>query len=464
MDRLASEPTFETSGMQTSQEMETDKRRCLNCETALVGRFCHACGQDHRRGRLVTADSSSKVMSDERRGCSCSGVGCGCLLGFIFGALVVAGGAWGWWSFYKQAIRDPLMHLEVPEGPLTKEQTKDQIDQLGKVFLASSGNVGLVIGILKDGEQHVFGYGSTSRDRQQVPDGETVFELASCGKTFTATALADMHLKGELNWDDPLFEFLPAEVDVPTYENRQITLMDLATHTSSLPTLTRTIEENIVAGMEDPWRANSFEKLYRDLSEIELTRPIAKEYDYSNLGMGLLGHALERRAKVSYEELVIGRICEPLVMTSTKMTLDDSMKDRLATPHARGEPTIVWEDRTLAGAGSFLSTANDMLKYVGAQFDEDNELYNTLQATRQKRRVAGSPWESIGLAWHITSENAVDIVWHTGGSGGSSSYVGFIEQSQVGVVVLANSSSSLMNIGSDVSSIGDTILYLLHLH
>jgi len=378
-------------------------------------------------------------------------------LGFFAGALLAVAGAWGWWLIYVESVRQPLMNLEVAAGPLPPVELQRQIDKLAAGFLKSRDNVGLVIGVVKDGQQMVFAYGSLARGNAQAPDGETLFELASVGKTFTTAVLADMHLQGELSWHDPLQKLLPAQVRVPEYQGRPITLLDLATHTSGLPSLPPGFFEKSTDPL-NPYKDYTVADLYEALPRIELRRAPGTKYEYSNLGMGLLGHALERRAGVPYEQLILERICQPLDMADTRMTLDEALQARLARPHSGGQPVPVWEDRTLPGAGSFLSTADDMLRYLSAHWsDEDAPLHRALHATTRKQRVGRTPWDSLGLGWHIASENAADILWHDGAAGGSTSYVGLIQDRQVAVVVLANSTSSVFDLGN-------TVLYLLYLH
>lgn len=66
------------------------------------------------------------------------------------------------------------------------------------------------------------------------------------------------------------------------------------------------------------------------LSGYQLTRDIGSQFEYSNVGVGLLGHALSRRAGTDYETLVTSRICKPLEMESTRITLSPELTKRLA--------------------------------------------------------------------------------------------------------------------------------------
>ena len=399
-----------------------------------------------------------------RSGCrpaaACFGLGClpGLLIGLLLGA---AGGVWAWIEFEAATIMDPLSDLGIDKETLSLDETKRYVDHLAADYLADPDNIGLVVGVVEEDELRVWGYGRVTNDSPKTPDGETLFELASVGKTFTATMLADMHLRGELSWNDPLEKHLPDAVKVPRHEDRKIKLLDLATHTSGLPSL----PPNMRFGDPlNPYADYTTEELYAGLGQITLPRRPGQEYEYSNLGFGLLGDALAGRAGTRYEDLIVEQICEPLGMASTRMTLNADLESRLATPHDGGEPVLVWDDTTMPGAGSFLSTADDMLKYVAANWrdpaggpDDTTPLVQAMRETTRKRCPADTPEQSVGLGWHIQSENALDIIWHNGGAGGSCSYVAFLHEPRVGVVVLSNSSNP-------VDDLGRKVLYLLARH
>lgn len=388
-----------------------------------------------------------------------AGLAVGCLpallLGAVLGAVV---GVWAWIEVESAGVLDPLADLDIAEEHLSLDDTRKYVDRLAREYLADEENVGLVVAVIEGSDARVFGYGRVALDNEQPPDGDTMFELASVGKTFTTTVLADMHLKGELNWDDPLQAFLPESVRVPQHAGRAVTLLDLATQTSGLPHM----PPNFQPGEPlNPYAAYTVEEMYAGLGQSSLSAEPSTGYEYSNFGFGLLGHALERTAGQSYEALVIERLCDPLDMDSTCMTLDESVRARLAVPHDRGRPVLVWEDTTMAGAGSFLSTTNDMVKYVQAHWPANDGLdqpFGHIAAeTTRKRRSTDIPSRAMGLGWHIDSENALDIIWHNGGAGGSSSYVAFLVEPRVGVVLLSNSSNS-------VDELGHTVLYLLVRH
>src|SRR5262245_15427918 len=298
--------------------------------------------------------------------------------------------------------------------------------------------VGIVVGVITPHGRQVISHGAFAQGDPRRLDGDTMFEIASVGKVFTALALADMVQRGEVALDDPVAEYLPPGVTMPERGGRAITLRDLATHTSGLPRMPTNFAPSDPA---NPYADYTVEQLHAFLSGYALTRDIGSQYAYSNLGYGLLGNVLARRAGVDYETLIASRISRPLGLASTAITLPPSLAARLAQGHNELlQPVPVWDDTTLAGAGALLSSVNDLLAFVAAHLAEsDSSLGSAMAAMRSVRRPTGTPNLDIALGWHILTQEGREFVWHNGGTGGYSSFVGFCPQTGVGVVVLANS-------------------------
>jgi CubicO group peptidase (beta-lactamase class C family) len=182
------------------------------------------------------------------------------------------------------------------------------------------------------------------------------------------------------------------------------------------------------------------QQLYEFLSRYQLPRDPGAAYEYSNLGVGLLGHTLSLKARTSYEQLVTRRILTPLGMTETAITLAPAMRARLAPGHD-GEGHVVpnWDLPTLAGAGALRSTAKDLITFLVANLDSTaTPLSRALQRTHVERQPTNDPNLKIGLAWHVLARPVGKIVWHNGGTGGYRSFIGFDPVRRIGVVVLCN--------------------------
>jgi CubicO group peptidase (beta-lactamase class C family) len=296
----------------------------------------------------------------------------------------------------------------------------------------------------------VLGYGKVAKDRETQPDGNTIFEIGSATKVFTTIALADMVKDGLVAFDDPISKLLPSSVKAPTYEGKEITLVHLATHTSGLPR----IPGNLLATTKDagnPYANYAVSDLYEFLSNHKLQREPGKDYEYSNLGMGLLGHLLALKSGTTYEELVVKRICDRLDMKDTRIGLSPEQQTRLAKGHSiQALPVSNWDIPTLAGAGALRSTVNDMLKFVAANLGQSNtSLTGVLESCHTVRVKPPNPRLEVALGWHVVplDEGGRKIIWHNGGTGGYRSFIGFVKESKTGVVVLSNSGNSVDDIG-----------------
>jgi serine-type D-Ala-D-Ala carboxypeptidase/endopeptidase len=309
----------------------------------------------------------------------------------------------------------------------------------------SGQHPGIVVGILENGERRTIAHGVRVTDGDSV-DAHTVFEIGSINKVFTAVMLAEMVRRGEVRIDDPVAKFLPSAVRVPERAGRQITLLDLVTHHSGLPRLPGNLEP---ADRENPYADYTAQDLHRFLSGYRLERDIGERFEYSNLGVGLLGHVLARRADTSYEAALIERVLEPLTLDETRITLTPPMRERLAPGHtAQGRVTKGWDIGALTGAGGLRSTADDMLTFAAAHFDSSGVLFASLRtALRAQRPIERGGRDSVGLGWMLMRQNGHPVAWHNGGTGGYRSFLGLDREGQWAVVVLTNSAVSVDDIG-----------------
>jgi CubicO group peptidase (beta-lactamase class C family) len=306
--------------------------------------------------------------------------------------------------------------------------------------------VGIVVGLVDATGERFLAAGATAPGGKAVPDADTVFEIGSITKVFTSLVLADMVLRGEVKLDDPVARFLPSTVKVPERDGRKITLLDLSNQVSGLPRMPDNFKP---ADMGDPYVDYGPAQMYEFLGKVQLARGIGEKYEYSNLGVGLLGHAMALKAGMSYEELVRKRVLEPLGMNDTAMTLPDRLKARLAAGSGPNlSPVKNWNFDAIAGAGALRSTARDMLKFLTAAAGlRETPLRGAFDLMLKAERPTGTPDLAIGMAWHIWRKYGTEIVWHNGGTGGYRSWAGFDPDKKAGVVVLCNTSFGVDDLG-----------------
>jgi CubicO group peptidase (beta-lactamase class C family) len=304
-------------------------------------------------------------------------------------------------------------------------------------------NPSIVIGIIDQNGPTYYSFGSKKIDGPAA-DEHTIYEIGSISKVFTATLLANNIIKGKMKADDPIEEYLPAFVKVPTYEGAHITLGNLSDHTSSLPRLPSNMPS---ADPSNPYADYTVDMMYSFLSTCELTRPIGSEYEYSNLAVGLLGHILALDAKSSYEELLTKVITTPLKMTETGITLNAKMKANMATGTTMGMEVENWDIPTLAGAGAIRSSVSDMLLFLSANMGITKSPLKEAMELAQTQRHDKANGIAVGLGWHITKGAVGNVIWHNGGTGGFRTFIGFVKETGKGVAIFTNSTESVDDIG-----------------
>lgn len=316
---------------------------------------------------------------------------------------------------------------------------------------------GIVFGIVEaDGTTRILSAGSGGPGTPPL-GARSVFELGSINKTFTGTLLALAVRRGEVSLDDPVADYLPDSVTVPSWHGRKITLLDLATHRSGLPGL----PTNFIPGdLGDPYADYTIPVLYHFLSTYQLPREPGTQAEYSNLGFGLLGHALARAAGTTYPELLRERILKPLGMDHTAYQSESAyteagMGEWMTKPHNRGQVVPPWTGtEAIWGAGGLRSTMGDMLKYLAANLGPpDTELKRAMRDAQRARVPFDDPRAGkglrIGLAWWTESAPGGDrvIVEHGGTTGGSTAEIAFEPAQGVGFVRLTNTGSFPDNLG-----------------
>ena len=312
---------------------------------------------------------------------------------------------------------------------------RDSLQHILNARVATGRTPGLVVGVRYPGGGYEVAAGV---ERQGKPmDASSVVEIGSITKTFTGILLADMVARGEVRLDQPVAELLPAGTRVPSRNGRQITLGDLSSQISGLPRLPDNMAPKDSA---NPYADYTVAMMYDFLARYELPRDPGARYEYSNLGVGLLGHALALAAGKSYEALVRERILAPLGMTHTGISVDAAMRAHAAEGHDPGGDIVPWWDLpTLAGAGALRSSLDDMLKYLAANIDPPaTPLGRAIAASHASRFTVNNALQ-LGLNWHISTINRDTLVWHNGGTAGFRTIIAWNPRTRVGAVLLGTS-------------------------
>jgi serine-type D-Ala-D-Ala carboxypeptidase/endopeptidase len=296
---------------------------------------------------------------------------------------------------------------------------------------------GMIAVVVNEAGTRTTSYGSSGMPNLAV-DRDSVFEIMSITKVLTSLLLADMVARGEVAFDDPVARYLPPSVTLHE-KGRPIALIDLATYTSGLP--------NMPGNLPPDWYANpnpmadyTEAKLYEFLSSYVPKYEPGTHYEYANLSFGLLGIALAHRAGKSYEELLVERVCSPLGLTHTRITLTGELRRHLVQGHDLDlKPTQLWDWPAMPGAGYVRSTANDLTVFLKACMGLTQSLLSApmgrLLETRKATPLVGT---DVAMGWFISSDGKDEIAWKSGLSAGCNTFIGFSTKRRRGAVLLSN--------------------------
>lgn len=295
----------------------------------------------------------------------------------------------------------------------------------------------LGVGLTWQGGHHV----QALRGRGAPPAADSLFALGELTQVFTGALLALLVDQGRLRLDTPLAELIPRPL-LPDEAAGRITVEQLATHTSGMPRLPPNLDSES-QNPEDPfghYSAGLFGELLRGYRP---ERPPPQPYRESILGMGVLGHALSRRAGLNYGHALRDLLFKPLGMVDTMARVADEQAPRLRPGHtARGQQLAPWTFPALPGAGALHSTVPDLLRFLDANLGRgDASIVRALKLTHAPRVEAGPA--RGGLGWVVSQVRGHPVVWRSSVMGGYTGFLGFAAAADAGVVLLSDHGWSL---------------------
>lgn len=304
----------------------------------------------------------------------------------------------------------------------------------------AAGFRSLAVGLV-DGERTTYAFVGDRGDGR-APDTSTTFEVASVTKTFTALLLADAVQRGEVALDDPIEGLLP---ELEGSEAGEVTLEELATHRSGLPAYADVVSGAAYEGFGAADLAVEDEAAVIGQT-LALRLSGRGTWQYSNLGVSLLGFGLARAAReASWESLVHRRILDPLGMTATTFARTAADVPASAAQGHRSNGTRVLP---VTGAGylpagtTTFTTVADMTAYAGAILSGRAP---GLTALEPRYDLGGN--EQIGLVWYSRPSGGHTVWWHDGGVPGFSSVLVVDRVAGRAVVVLGGSEQGVDAVG-----------------
>lgn len=358
-------------------------------------------------------------------------------------------GGWYVFSLVRTDLNEPAF-----------DSLEEEIHSLADKYV----EVGAMVGVI-DLQQNrsIYSFGRRSFDSPEPPDADTVFEIGSITKTFTAILAADMFERGLIdNENEIVAHYLPADnVTMPSTDGAQITFTHLLRHTSGIPRkpFVDIPRKPFVEGspfplpegfdIQDPYAAYTTEDIYEYLtSYCTLEFKPGTRWEYSNTGYGLLGHTLGLIDGTSYESILKRNIFDVLHMNNSSLFLTEQQLTNVASGHYRdGSNTVpFWTAQDIfQGCGFIKSSLNDMFKYLEANMGlVQSPLKEAMERTH--RRTPELDTNSMGYTgwqWYIHElEDGQEIIYSGGNTNGQSSFIAFNPSSLTGAIILMNSQNA----------------------
>jgi beta-lactamase class C len=325
---------------------------------------------------------------------------------------------------------------------------KEVIQQLAEKFMLEKEAPGLAIVVIQNGKSEFYNLGLADPSRRRPVTPDTIFELASVTKVFTSTACAEEILKGKMKLDEPVINYIPYFNGKEVGSFRQITLEQILTHTSSLPR---------VPPRKKIRNGYTHEETLAFLARWEPHYPIGSKYMYSNLGFGVAGFALSGVERRPLMDIFRDQILTPLGMYSTWIEVPPHHENLTAQGfNPNGHPVPFSRLNAWPGGGALKSTARDMEKFLSANMGlAGTKSLKAAMDFAQQPRFKVSDKLSLGLGWQNFHKDKLVILDKNGGLDGSSSYIGFIKDQGIGVVLLCNKAKT------EITALGRDILETL---
>lgn len=336
-------------------------------------------------------------------------------------------------------------------NPLKTEQDL-LVHSAVKSFAEKKSTAGISIGILKGKEVFQYGYGEIIKGTKAIPDSNSIFEIGSITKTFTAALMINLLTDFNLTVDEPVNNLLPNSIPLLIRNNKKITVRHLLNHTSGLPRLPADFNNN--ADNNNPYKDYDSTRLYNSLKTETLKNDPGDKVEYSNLGMALAGLIIERKSGKSYNEYLKSQLLDPLQLQRTSGA--HSFTSNMARGYTeKGKETSYWDLNAFQGAGGIKSDVADLLRYAKAIIYSDKSTKAKVFQQVKEITYSGSDYK-LGYAWFYLKINGKECLVHDGGTGGFRSFIYILPEKELALVILSNNGSD--NVAVVANRLADEII------
>jgi len=364
-------------------------------------------------------------------------------------------------SCTKMIVPNSVIHTEILES---KESIKKEIDIIAGSLIKSNNNIGLVVGVLHNNKTNIYAYGYADKSKRILMNENTIFGLGSNTKMLINSLALILEDKKIINLDETIGNILPKSIKYKDQDVKNITLRNLALHSSGLPrepydipTLKRVLRSIFIGG--DIYGHIDKKYMYNYLANLNIDKPNKQDAKYSNIGAGLFAYLLTLKTNKSLEELLKEHVFQPLHMKNTTLILPKNNK-YLATGYVGDLPLFLkkntplknweWSDMMI-GTGGAYSTAKDLMEITKAHLSLSNTYLDNV-LNRSHIIYTNDGELSYTLGWQVKEfkNYKTKIYYKYGVIAGFSSYIGINTATNDAIVVLKNNFNWEDEIGHNI--------------
>lgn len=340
----------------------------------------------------------------------------------------------------------------------TDKQIADTVNQIIAPLMKEQAIPGMAVAVIYQGRPHYFTYGKADLASDQPVNQHTLFELGSVSKTFTGVLGGDAIARGDIALSDPATKYWP---ELTGKQWKGISLLHLATYTAGglpLQVPDEVTDQAALLQFYQHWQPQ--------------WAPGAKRL-YANASIGLFGALAVKPSGMDFEEAMTTRVFQPLKLNHTWINVPATEDKHYAWGYRDGKPVHVSPGLLDAEAYGVKTTIEDMASWVQANINpaqvKDTTLQQGIVLAQSRYWRIGEMYQGLGwemLNWPVAAKTIVDgsdnqialapstamamtpptprvqasWVHKTGSTGGFGSYVAFIPEKNIGIVMLANKS------------------------
>lgn len=344
--------------------------------------------------------------------------------------------------------------FQVSAAGQDRNQLKEEIDKTiyFDTEISHDKIPGFTVGIIFQDSVFIYHYGTESKKSQQTLNDSSLFEIGSITKIFTASLVSILVEENLLNYDSTLNSYFDKK-----YRNKYLdtlTIRNLVQHTANLPKMpvdfgAHEKELNNPYAHYTKKQLLNFYKKYRPI-------PLGKKdsrYMYSNVSYGLLEIAIEKVCGKDYESILNEKILAPMGMNNTFAAYDkkEKSKKNLTKAYSRnGQKVPHWDFQSFTASEGLKSNVTDLITFLKLHLDLQETPYDSLFTDNASPKVNTGMSDNafMGNGWHVIKlKKYYNAVLHAGSSSGHRAFIGFVKETQTGVVLLSNSESGTGGLG-----------------